>query len=247
MARVKRRPQIHAPNPIWLITFADLVTLLLTFFVLLLSMSSLTLSSFAQVESFFQPRNFISHSDSGNIPRRIELVLQKLLEPDFEQNKARIKDLLFPYDAIPKEMSRSKVMDNLDILVTDEGIVIVMTNSILFEQGEFELSEENKQLLTPLYEVLLYSNQDINISAHTDNLPVSGLSNYSLSSMRALSIIDFFLTEINIDDALIPQRISISAYGPDRPVADNNSPGGRAKNRRVEILLKYSQWLGGYN
>lgn len=245
--RTKKRPPLHVSNSLWLITFADLVTLLLTFFVLMLSMSSLTLSSFIQVNSFFQPRNFISYSDSGNVPQRIQLIMDELREPDLEQRKERIKDLLFPDDTLPKEMDREKVMDNLDILVNAEGIVIVMTDSLLFEQGEFELSEANKQFLAPLYEVLLYTNQDINISAHTDNQPVQGFSSYSLSSLRALAVLDFFLNEVNINGALKPNRMSVSAYGADKPVAPNDSPAGRAKNRRVEILLKNEQWLGGYN
>ena len=231
----------------WLITFADLMTLLLTFFVLLLSMSAITLSSISQVDSFFRPQNIISYSQSGNIPQRIQLLLQEIRDPDLEQHKARIKDLLFPYDAIPKEMDRDKVMDNLDVLLTKEGLVIMITDSLLFEHGKFELTEQNKQFLTPLYEVMLYTNEDINISAYTDNQPPKGISSYSLASRRALSVLDFFLNEANTSGALKPSRMSISAYGPEKPVASNDTEAGRAKNRRVEILFKNTQWLGGYN
>lgn len=247
MARIKKTRTAQASTQLWLITFADLMTLLLTFFVLLLSMSSITLSSISQVDSFFRPQNIISYSQSGNIPQRIQLLLQEIRDPDLEQHKARIKDLLFPYDAIPKEMDRDKVMDNLDVLLTKEGLVIMITDSLLFEHGKFELTEQNKQFLTPLYEVMLYTNEDINISAYTDNQPPKGISSYSLASRRALSVLDFFLNEANTSGALKPNRMSISAYGPENPVASNDTEAGRAKNRRVEILFKNTQWLGGYN
>ena len=247
MARIKKKHTAQVSTQLWLITFADLMTLLLTFFVLLLSMSSITLSSVSQVDSFFKPQNMISYSQSGNIPQRIQLLLKEIRDPDLEQHKARIKDLLFPYEAIPKEMNRDKVMDNLDVLVTKEGLVIMITDSLLFEQGKFELTEQNKQFLTPLYEVMLYTNEDINISAYTDNQPPKGISSYSLASRRALSVLDFFLNEANTSGALKPNRMSISAYGPEKPVASNDTEAGRAKNRRVEILFKSTQWLGGYN
>ncbi len=247
MARIKKIRTAQASTQLWLITFADLMTLLLTFFVLLLSMSAITLSSISQVDSFFRPQNIISYSQSGNIPQRIQLLLKEIRDPDLEQHKARIKDLLFPYDAIPKEMDRDKVMDNLDVLLTKEGLVIMITDSLLFEHGKFELTEQNKQFLTPLYEVMLYTNEDINISAYTDNQPPKGISSYSLASRRALSVLDFFLNEANTSGALKPNRMSISAYGPEKPVASNDTEAGRAKNRRVEILFKNTQWLGGYN
>lgn len=245
MPRAKKKKK-GSEGPGWLVTFADLVTLLLTFFVLLLSMSTLTITTFTRVDSFLQPLNLISQSDSGNIPQRVELILHVLRDPDTEIRKARVKDLLFPYEAIPKEMNREKVLDNLDILLTEEGVVIVISDAILFEHGEFELGEENKQLLKPLYDVLFYSHHDVNISAHTDNVPVRGFSLYEISNMRALSVLNFFLTEINVNKVLKPRRLSISSYGPDRPIANNNSSSGRARNRRIEILLKHGQWGGGY-
>lgn len=245
MARSRRRKD-SGPSSGWLVTFADLITLLLTFFVLLLSMSSLTQTLFVQVDSFFSPRNYISFSRSGNIPQRILMVLNHMREPDtMELNRERIKDLLFPLDALPDEMDREWVKDNIDVIFNEQGVVIVMTDSLLFAPGEYTLSEANKRFLAPLYDVLLYANQDINISAHTDD-QIRGMDSYELSALRALSVLDYFLYEANVGKALKPNRFSISAYGADRPAVTNSSPEGRAKNRRVEIMLKNEQWLGSY-
>ena len=245
MARPKKKHS--APGSAWMITFADLVTLLLTFFVLLLSMSSLTISSFNQVNTFFAPMNFISQSGPGRVPQRIELILEQLREVDNAEFKPeRIKDLLFPLDQLPPEMDRGKLEKNLQVLKTDEGIVIVMTDSLLFEYGNYQLSEENRKFLRPLYDVLLYSNSDINISGHTDDRQILPMSNYQLSGLRAMAVLEFFLVEANASKALSPSRFSISGYGADRPVDTNNTEFGRSRNRRVEILLKSDQWLGSY-
>ena len=90
-------------------------------------------------------------------------------------------------------------------------------------------------------DVLLYTEMDVNISGHTDNVPNAEMSNYELSGKRALSVLEYFL-----QNKVRPQRFSVSGYGPDRPVADNRLESGRAANRRVEILLKNEMWLGGY-
>ena len=246
MARRKKQ-QISGPGSAWLLTFADLMTLLLTFFVLLLSMASLTVTSLLQVNTFFAPRNFISQSGPGNIPQRIEIIVEQLREPDaLDFDPQRIKDLLYPLDELPAEVDRGKLEKNLEVLKTDEGVAIVLTDKLLFDYGQYELTEENKKFLKPLYDVLLYSNSDINISGYTDDRQVRAMSNYELSGMRALAVLEYFLQEANASKALKPSRFSVSGYGPEHPVDTNDTEAGRARNNRIEILLKNDQWLGGY-
>ena len=245
MARRKKKEPVGVGSA-WLVTFADLMTLLLTFFVLLLSMASLTVTSLLQVNTFFAPRNFISQSGPGNIPQRIEIIMEQLREPDaLDFNPQRIKDLLYPLDELPAEVDRGKLEKNLEVLKKEEGIVIVLTDALLFDYGQYELSEENKKFLKPLYDVLLYSNSDINITGYTDNRQARAMSNYELSGLRALSVLEYFLQEANSSKALKPSRFSISGYGPDRPIDTNDTESGRARNNRVEILLKNDQWLEG--
>ena len=241
MAR-RRKQEESGGDPPWLVTFSDLMTLLLTFFVLLLSMSTLTQTTITEVNSWISPHNFIERQGLGRIPERVTLLQELIKNPnDLVQNLDRIKDLLFPYDLLPEDVSKSTLDENIKIMDTPEGLVISLNDKLLFPSGQYDLSETAEKILNSLVDVLLYTEMDINISGHTDTVPHKEMSNYELSGKRALSVLEYFL-----QNKVRPGRFSVSGYGPDKPVADNATEEGRSANRRVEILLKNEMWLGGY-
>ena len=240
--RGKNTKTVKRGNPLWLVTFSDLVTLLLSFFVLLMSMSSLTQSSIAEVNAWISPSNFIDRQGLGRIPERVTAFLELIKDPsNLAPNLDRIKDLLFPYDTLPEEVNKSTLEENLKVMETPEGLVISLNDQLLFPKGQYTLSEPAEKILSSLVDILLYTNMDINIAGYTDDEPNAEMSNYELSGKRALSVLEYFL-----QNKIRPGRFSVSGYGPDRPVADNSLESGRAANRRVEILLKNEIWLGGY-
>ena len=242
MARRKRKEEAGGGDPPWLVTFSDLMTLLLTFFVLLLSMSSMSKTTITEVNSWFAPLNYIDRQGLGRIPERVTIFMELIKDPkNLVNNMDRIKDLLFPYDVMPEEMDKSTLDENLKVMETPEGLVISLNDKLLFASGKYTISAPAEKILHSLVDVLLYTEMDVNISGHTDNVPNAEMSNYELSGKRALSVLEYFL-----QNKVRPQRFSVSGYGPDRPVADNRLESGRAANRRVEILLKNEMWLGGY-
>ena len=241
MAR-QRKKEAGGGDPPWLVTFSDLMTLLLTFFVLLLSMSTLTQTTITEVNSWITPHNFIERQGLGRIPERVTLLQELIKNPaDLVTHLDRIKDLLFPYDLLPEEVSKSTLDENIKIMADPEGLVISLNDQLLFDSGQYALSETAEKILSSLVDVLLYTEMDINISGYTDDVPSKDMSNYQLSGKRALSVLEYFL-----QNKVRPGRFSVSGYGPDRPAADNATESGRAANRRVEILLKNEMWLGGY-
>lgn len=242
MARRKRKEEAGGGDPPWLVTFSDLMTLLLTFFVLLLSMSSMSKTTITEVNSWFAPLNYIDRQGLGRIPERVTIFMELIKDPrNLVTKMDRIKDLLFPYDVMPEEMDKSTLDENLKVMETPEGLVISLNDKLLFASGKYTISAPAEKILHSLVDVLLYTEMDVNISGHTDNVPNAEMSNYELSGKRALSVLEYFL-----QNKVRPQRFSVSGYGPDRPVADNRLESGRAANRRVEILLKNEMWLGGY-
>jgi chemotaxis protein MotB len=233
--RNKKRAKKGGGGDAWLVTFSDLVTLLLTFFVLLLSMSSMDKRIIAVTFSNFNQRiDYLRSEPAGRIPSRIMLT-RKLLNNPWElfQKRRRIKELLFPDQVLPSDLNRSQLDENIKVLKRKEGVALVLSDKILFQIGSSEPKPGAERLLEQIRLLLLSMSAPVNISGHTDNTIGPGVDNYRLSARRALRIMDMLL-----QGKLQPQRFSVSAYGPDRPVATNLRAEGRQKNRRIEILLK---------
>lgn len=234
MAR-KRPFQMIRPSFAWMVTFADLMTLLLAFFVLLLSMSSMDKSILRDVTSHFAGTiGLATKKGAGKIPDRFEIVKELMESPtEVLQNPQRLKDLLFPDEALPDGMARGTLNANLQILARPEGVALVLSDGLLFASGESELRAESSKLLAEFARFLASTTMPVNVSGYTDNAQGVTKDNYVLSMERAMSVLRFFL-EYGFD----PGRFSVSAYGEAFPLGDNDTPEGRVKNRRVEILLK---------
>ncbi|MFW5735209.1 MAG: OmpA/MotB family protein [Oceanidesulfovibrio sp.] len=248
MARKRKKAPGGGGDPSWLITFSDLTTLLLTFFVLILSMSSMDRTILTKVNVFTQSLGFISERASGRIPQRIQLILDLLEEPFSVVDKPnRLKDLLFPDYALPPDINRSTVFENIRVLERPEGIALVLSDKLLFEPASSELTPEARALLEPLTELILFMTADVNVSGHTDGgadlwnpVEQEAIDPYDLSMDRATSVLAYF-----VQTGVPQRRFSISGYGPDWPY---EAPPGKdpLPNRRVEILLKTNPYLGGY-
>ena len=235
MARSKKK-KAGLPKALWLVTFSDLVTLLLTFFVLLLSMSSMDTSVIKEISSVFSDKiAFMSRKSSGKIENRFEVVKEMIDKPwEVLEKKDRIKDLLFPDMVLPPDINRSTLQENLDILVRPEGVALVLSDNLLFPTGKTELPEQGQELLKQIASLIRIWPAPVNISGYTDNVPSFGRGNIKISAQRAMAVLDYFLNNKQMQG----QRFSVSAYGPNFPIADNDTPQGRARNRRVEVLFK---------
>ncbi len=240
MARKKKEEE--PASAAWLVTFSDLMTLLLTFFVLLLSMSSMDRVMITQISAVTRSLSMMDRASGGKAPDNIKLVLDLIREPTSLLNKLdRIKDLLFPNDILPPEMSPGTLDENLQVLANPEGLVIVLTDAIVFRPGETSLSAEGKKLLDAVAPFLMYADSDVVISGYSDSRPPPGTDPYATSALRAMSVLEYFLQQ-----KLRPQRFSLSAYGPDRPIDTADTEAARARNRRVEILVKTVRYVGQY-
>ncbi len=218
-----------------MVTFSDLMTLLLTFFVLLLSMSSMDKSVVMEVASFFKHNvSQLTTPGATRIETRYEL-LQKLLKNPLDAiNKPqRIKDLLFPDEVLPPDISRSTLDKNLMVLKRPEGVALVLTDKLLFPLGQTSLTTTGKALVHEMGRFLMATDSSVNIAGYTDSIPGGRTDNYEIAARRAMSVLRSFLGM-----GMRSQRFSVSGYGPHFPIADNATPEGRAKNRRIEILVK---------
>ena len=214
------------PAQAWLVTFSDLVTLLLTFFVLLLSMSTMDKSILEKSFTLFsQKLAFMTKMGSGKIPTRIKLTKEILEKPsEIFKKKERIIDLLFPEEKLQPDISKSTLEKNLSVLAKPEGIAILLSEGILFRPGETTLSSKAKTILNQIFQLLASTSAPVNISGHTDSTGGPNVDNFLLAGERALSVLNFFL-----EKGLESDRFSASSYGPELPLASNDTEQGRAK------------------
>ena len=123
--------------------------------------------------------------------------------------------------------------------MSDRGLVITLVAEVLFDSGKTKIKPQGKEILVKVARILNSEgiSNDIGVEGHTDNEPIkhsSWKSNWELSTARATSVLHYF-----VDDAgFTPERLSATGYGEYKPVASNDTPEGKQKNRRVEIVIK---------
>ncbi|MBW1731532.1 MAG: flagellar motor protein MotB [Deltaproteobacteria bacterium] len=229
----------------WMVTFSDLATLLLTFFVLLLSMSSLDdLKLKSMFQNFTSSSGILLFKKYGEIYHAKEILIQGLYE--------KLKDALIvnkETQGIEKELA-SNITENPFTQASgavrfeniENGFKLVFGQELLFYSGRAEIKEEMKPVLRQVAEFIRVSNYQVYIDGHTDAVPIHNeryASNEELSLARAYNIMEYLIKECGV-----PARtIALSGYGAQRPVASNKTAQGRAKNRRVEIIFKNQKYF----
>ncbi len=213
----------------WLATFADLSTLLLCFFVLLFSISSVNNKKFRAIVNEIRfglgvavP---IAKVEGEGNKRGGDAVLnllpkQKSVASELEQI---IKD---------EKLSNSTVVD-----LGDDGALLRIGGKVMFDVGSAEINPRAYKTLDKIVDIALKNPEfHIDIKGHTDNLPISGSkfkSNWELSALRATTVLRYLLKR-----GLNPERVTATGYADTQPLVPNLSPENRARNRRVEFLFK---------
>jgi chemotaxis protein MotB len=245
LARSKSSASSGAPNPLgWMVTFSDLVTLLLTFFVLLISMSSMDAKAIQQSFGMFSgatgPLDFSGEgqlSDLVSIVETMQTVPSSILV-----DQQAIKDAIFQFDDVDFQKLMDLVDKDISIIKDERGLVIQMADYILFSEGGSQLRQEFLPILSKLAEFLRMTRQAISVDGHTDSSALEGghdLWAWELSLERALAVTRF-LTQ---DEGLMPERFRAGGFGPSQPLVPNDTPQNRAKNRRIELIL-YDETVG---
>ncbi len=193
----------------WVVSYADLVTMLLALFMVLFAVS--------QNVTKYQAKMIAEHNIK--IPENIAM-------EDVQQQ-----------DSLEK-MFDEKLLQNQDvkILKNPRGLVIRLNNSVLFDEGSAIIKKDAYKTVDEIIQTLSGIDNKIMVEGHTDSTPIHNAqfpSNWELSTARATNIIAYMLKSNKIQ----PNRISAVGYGEYMPIADNTSTGGRLLNRRVDIII----------
>ena len=233
MAR-RKPPEDHANHEAWAIPYGDLVTLLLAFFVVMYSISTVNEGKYRVVSESLsaafrgQPRTPLpvqvgetATVEAAPAPPTAEEVRDRALH-----QMAQLAE-----DAVSPLIAQGLV----DVQVGNGFVEIAIRSDILFGSGSAQLATEAQPVIRQLAEVLRMFPNSIQVKGHTDNVPIAKgtyPSNWELSAARAASVVHM-LEEGGID----PRRLSVVAYGEFRPVLPNTTPDGRNANRRVVLTI----------
>lgn len=246
--RRKRREEEHENHERWLVSYADFITLLFAFFVVMYAISSVNEGKYKVLSDSLVNAFKNTTGVSGGQPMAImqgapilppKPITRPQRQPDAVQGadirgeqRERMRDVAGDIlQALQPLVAQGKVR----VLETSRGFTIEINDSILFALGQASLQPESVYALTAVAEVLADSDYPITIEGHTDNVPIATLqfpSNWELSAMRATTVLRLF-NQAGVG----AERLTAIGYGETRPVETNTTAEGRARNRRVSILI----------
>ena len=220
----------------WIVTFSDLVTLLLVFFVLLYSISSLNMEKFKSAMASIQVNlgehmppvallQIMQHSDNSG---------QKISLEEITGLRSREQDLL---SDLREFIEERQLGQHIQLSLFEGKINLQIRGQVIFPSGQAALDPAAQPILDNIVDIIdTYAEFKVNIKGHTDDIPISTPefpSNWELSSIRATKVLKYL-----IKGGIDPTRLTATGYGSLMPIAPNTSAGNRALNRRVEFVLE---------
>ena len=214
-------------------TFSDMVTLLLAFFVMLVAMSEVEVQKFEEALSYF-------HGHTGLLKNEMALVAGPTTPASLENMAVQQADRFF--EDLTDRLREAGVEEYVEMAQTAEGVHLTMLDSVMFASGTATLLPDAYAVLDVVAGAVSEDAQGVAVEGHTDSIPIATVaypSNWELSAARAASVVRHFLSR---PDALDPDQYQASGYAEFRPRASNTTPEGRARNRRVAILITTNPW-----
>ena len=254
-------PDVGAPA--WMATFADLMSLLMCFFVLLLSFSEMDVLKYKQVAGSMkhafgvQKKIEVDKTPMGTSiiaqefspgkpePTVIKVINQKTVE-NFnhmlvtinDQIRQEVKELAkIMVESFEEEIKSGA----LELVMEEDSVRVRIRENDSFPSGSAQLHRSFYPILGKIANVLREVEGRIIVAGHTDDVPISTrvfASNWVLSSARAANVVHHFAKVRKLD----PERMEIRAYADTKPVAENDTTENKAKNRRVEIIVNYEEF-----
>lgn len=223
----------------WMATFCDTMTLLLTFFVLLYSFSTVDAAKFKQIASSLQSvltgETGTSILDFNVKSGEVPLVGEPVPTTTPSNSSEDV------YQKVQSFIKTNKLESTVVIKSDSRGVIIQLKANILFQSGKAEIINKSKPVLDSINALVATLPNEIVIEGHTDNMPINNFeytNNWQLSSARALKVLEYF---VNIKRQKLPKRFTSVACGEYQPIAPNNNEANRALNRRVNILIVASE------
>lgn len=254
----KKKKEEHGNHERWLVSYADFITLLFAFFVVLYSSAQVDKRRVGQlalaIQVAFQQMGIFQASNSkpalmnsepmpfSNVQivenaERNDAIGRLVNSPQGELSNAPIREVMTNLqNQLESALSPEIKKHTITVTPTREGVVVSLKEAGFFDSGSASIRPDAIPTITNLIGVIRTYPVHIRIEGHTDNVPIHTArfdSNWELSTARATDMIKLFIARYGI----APNRLSASGYGEYYPVASNDTPEGRAQNRRVDLVL----------
>jgi chemotaxis protein MotB len=231
----KKKPEEHENLERWLITYADLITLLLAFFILMYTMSKQDNKKYQEVAAHLKA--IFSGSTAvlatGNVAGKVPI---ELSFKGGAENVAALKEQLEKELREIGDKGAGDTMQKISLISDERGLVVRAMEKAFFDTGKADLTQRARIALDGIAPVLTKMPNHLRVEGHTDNVPINTSefrSNWELSVRRATEVVRYLVER----QGFPPDRISASGYAEYRPIASNDSPENRAMNRRIEIII----------
>jgi chemotaxis protein MotB len=224
---VRRTPKaaVRAGHDRWLVSYADLVTLLLAFFTTLYAASNLDPSKVTPLSASLHDAFAIEAvaAPSDGRPAPVQVVARQHTLQDIKLT-------------LEKQLADEVVRHDADVSVDPRGLVVSLPDDAAFPVGSTDVSPAALGMIGKISETVRSVPNPIRIEGHTDDVPISTTrygSNWELSTARASAVVAYLIQEVGV----APERMSAAGYGEFHPRVANDSPENRAKNRRIDIVI----------
>lgn len=216
-----------------MVTFSDLITLLLTFFVLLLTMCSLEAGKIEQLQAACtEAMGVLREGKYSEVHNRIITSSKKRID----EHVIKTNNFLNQYSGLKTRLLDENKRGNIEFKELERGLSIIIRDDFLFRTGRAEINQEAASVLDEIGTTIRDFEGRVLVEGHTDNLPITTQqfpSNWELSAARAVTVVKHLTGMAGMN----PATFSAVGYGDTRPKASNDTPENRKTNRRVEIIL----------
>ncbi|MFT8319111.1 MAG: flagellar motor protein MotB [Sporolactobacillus sp.] len=240
-----KRVENHENADRWMVTYSDLITLLLVFFIVMFSMSSIENQKFnalvSSLKSSFQGSSILQgigypSTDKGQTVPSVPLVKKSTLSQKAKDRDMKKLDTL--YVRINKYIKSNHLRPDVSLKETARGVQLTFREKILFDLGKADLKSNAKPVLSKIGGILNEVPNEVSIEGYTDNTPFKNSdspyhSNWELSGARAQIVMNYLIDK----DKLQASRFHFVGYGQYHPVVKNNTTAHKAINRRVNIVV----------
>lgn len=227
----------HESSERWLLTYSDLITLLMIFFIVMYAMSNIDSEKYSKLA---ESLNSALAGDMQSIVNGQEGSPTELLSnntpSEVSNGTTSDEDLAKIAAAIIAMLTEKGLENQVDVAITDRGVVISLKDIVFFESGSAEIRPENRNTLIEIGNLIKVVDNYVRIEGNTDNVPIQNSifsNNWDLSVMRASKVLNLIVTQSGFP----PEKVGAIGYGEYRPVVSNDTEEGRSKNRRVDIVI----------